>query len=45
MPYILSEVNTLTTVAIALVEENKRASKEELQELQQELLQEKLLKD
>ena len=43
---ILSAVNTLTTATVALVEENKSGfSKHEVQELQQQLLQEKLLKD
>ena len=42
---ILSDVNTLTTPTVALVEENKSGvSKIEKQDLQQQLVQEKLLK-
>ena len=45
---LLSAVNTITVVASALTHENSSkqgATKEELQEVQQQMLQEKLLKD
>ena len=45
MRSILSVVNTITTVTIALVDEGKSSGKDEVQELQQQLAQDQLLID
>ena len=45
MRSILSAVNTITTATAALVDKSKSSGKDEVQELQQQLAQEQLLKD